>query len=156
MEGLQTRAHKVTMVLDLAPDDKVQWQRFDGKLRNQIRKAEKSGFRWVSGHSELLDDFYSVFARNMRDLGTPVYGKSFFAMCLKLSPRILESLRSIVSRNQLPLALVRGSEILLKSPGLPRLAITRTLPNNMLYWEAIQVCYRRGPPETRFWSFNTT
>ena len=32
------------MALELAQDDKVQWQRFDGKLRNQIQKAEKAAF----------------------------------------------------------------------------------------------------------------
>ena len=26
----------------------------------------------------MLDDFYEVFAQNMRDLGTPVYAKRFF------------------------------------------------------------------------------
>ncbi len=106
------------MALELAQDDKVQWQRFDGKLRNQIQKAEKSGFRWVNGHAELLDDFYSVFARNMRTSACRFQERVFFAMCLKLSPMILESLRCIVSRNQLPLALVRGSEILLMKRGL--------------------------------------
>jgi FemAB-related protein (PEP-CTERM system-associated) len=32
---------------------------------------------------ELLDDFYRVFAHNMRDLGTPVYGKQWFSNVLQ-------------------------------------------------------------------------
>lgn len=38
------------------------------------------------GHLELLDGFYAVYARNMRDLGTPVYGKSFFGNILEVFP----------------------------------------------------------------------
>jgi serine/alanine adding enzyme len=61
---------------------------FNAKLRNQIRKAKKSGLQFVVGHLEILDGFYAVFARNMRDLGTPVYGKSFFRNILEVFPDI--------------------------------------------------------------------
>ena len=30
-----------------------------------------------TGGMEQLDNFYEVFSKNMRDLGTPVYGKTF-------------------------------------------------------------------------------
>jgi len=40
----------------------------------------------VAGHLELLDGFYEVFARNMRDLGTPVYAKNFFHNILEAFP----------------------------------------------------------------------
>ena len=33
-----------------------------------------------------LDDFYHVFAINMRDLGTPVYSKAFFKNMLEEFP----------------------------------------------------------------------
>jgi FemAB-related protein (PEP-CTERM system-associated) len=36
----------------------------------------------AAGHLELLPDFYRVFARNMRDLGTPVYASGFFRAIL--------------------------------------------------------------------------
>jgi FemAB-related protein (PEP-CTERM system-associated) len=38
------------------------------------------------GRGEFLDDFYVVFARNMRDLGTPVYSRRFFGEVLKTFP----------------------------------------------------------------------
>jgi FemAB-related protein (PEP-CTERM system-associated) len=44
-----------------------------------VRKAEKSGCAVESGGVELVPDFYAVFARNMRDLGTPVYGARLFS-----------------------------------------------------------------------------
>jgi len=78
LKGIPTRLHKVTMILDLAPDIDAQWRMFNAKLRKQLRKAEKSGLRFEIGHLELLDRFYEVFARNMRYLGTPVYARKAF------------------------------------------------------------------------------
>src|SRR5690349_694491 len=49
------------------------------KVRGRIRRPQKEGVTARVGGVELLDGFYTVFARNMRDLGTPVYGRSFFA-----------------------------------------------------------------------------
>jgi serine/alanine adding enzyme len=47
------------------------------KLRAQIRRPGKEGMTFRCGVGE-LDAFYRVFARNMRDLGTPVLPRSFF------------------------------------------------------------------------------
>lgn len=79
------RQHKVTMWLPLAETAKAQWSALDNKVRNQVRKAEKSGLTAESGGPELLDAFYDVFSVNMRDLGTPVYPKRFFTAVLKAS-----------------------------------------------------------------------
>ena len=38
----------------------LMWSRLDRKVRNQVRKAEKSGVTVESGGVELLDDFYPV------------------------------------------------------------------------------------------------
>jgi FemAB-related protein (PEP-CTERM system-associated) len=75
----QQRDEKVRMVLDLANDADGLWKRIPSKVRNQIRKGDKHelSVRW--GGCEILDDFYNVFAVNMRDLGTPVYGKRLFS-----------------------------------------------------------------------------
>jgi FemAB-related protein (PEP-CTERM system-associated) len=75
---LAAKRHKVAMELPLEATVDAQWQAIDRKLRNQVRKAEKSGLVVSDGGSELLPQFYEVFARNMRDLGTPVYGAAFF------------------------------------------------------------------------------
>ena len=76
--SLQSKQHKVSMTLALEATADAQWQAIDRKLRNQIRKAEKSGLEVRSGGIELVPEFYRVFTRNMRDLGTPVYSVRFF------------------------------------------------------------------------------
>jgi FemAB-related protein (PEP-CTERM system-associated) len=37
-----------------------------------------------NGSQSLVDDFYQVFARNMRDLGTPVYSRRLFTETLRV------------------------------------------------------------------------
>jgi len=75
---LQSKCHKVAMTLRLAASAERQWNELDRKVRNQIRKGEKSALAAESGGLELVPGFYEVFARNMRDLGTPVYSRRFF------------------------------------------------------------------------------
>lgn len=74
---------KVTMMLSLPDDPQVLWQGFNAKVRNLVRKAERAGLTVEFGGVELLDVFYGVFAVNMRDLGSPVHSKAFFAAILK-------------------------------------------------------------------------
>ena len=83
---LTPKRHKVAMELRLEADAEAQWQALDRKVRNQIRKAEKSSLVGHHGGAELLPAFYEVFARNMRDLGTPVYSASFFREVLAAFP----------------------------------------------------------------------
>jgi FemAB-related protein (PEP-CTERM system-associated) len=66
------------------------WKRFDPKVRNQVRKGEQSGFQISWGSFDLLDGFYEVLSRNMRDLGTPVYGKVLFREILSTFPEHAE------------------------------------------------------------------
>lgn len=76
------RDEKQRMVLELPPDEEALWQAVGAKVRNQVRKGDKSelAIHWGRGpdcEAELAG-FYEVFAVNMRDLGTPVYGRRLF------------------------------------------------------------------------------
>jgi len=76
------RDEKVRMVLNLPEDKEVLWKAIGPKVRNQVRKGDKSGLSIRWGGGQLLDDFYDVFAVNMRDLGTPVFPKGLFGSIL--------------------------------------------------------------------------
>lgn len=78
-----SRNEKVRMVLELPASADALWKSFDAKVRNQIRKGDKHNLTIRWGGQELLDDFYRVFAINMRDLGTPVYSRKLFASILQ-------------------------------------------------------------------------
>ncbi len=77
------RDEKKRMVLALPDTPEALWKKMDAKVRNQVRKGEKSNLSVRFGGVELLDDFYHVFAINMRDLGTPVFGRRLFAAILQ-------------------------------------------------------------------------
>lgn len=81
--SLAGRSHKVAMRLPLPADEQTLWDALDRKVRNQVRKAERSELTAHVGGTELLPEFYAVFARHMRDLGTPVYGRAFFEEVLE-------------------------------------------------------------------------
>ncbi len=93
----QAKTHKVSMRLGLPPDFQTLMTAFPSKLRSQIRRPQKEGMVGKVGGLELLDDFYQVFSRNMRDLGTPVYAKAFFRTILETLPK--ETAICVVSWN---------------------------------------------------------
>lgn len=77
------RTEKVLMRRQLPATADELWAELDPKVRNQIRKGQKSEFTIAWGGPDQLDGFYEVFARNMRDLGTPVFGKGLFSSILR-------------------------------------------------------------------------
>lgn len=79
---LPTRLDKVTMILPLPQDSGEMLRRLGSKLRSQIKRSEREGATGRTGGAELLGDFYDVFCRKMRDLGTPVYSRRLFAEIL--------------------------------------------------------------------------
>ena len=77
------RTDKITLQLKLPDTFEALSKRLGTKLRSQVKRAEREAVQCRRGGAELLDDFYAVFAENMRDLGTPVYPRRFFEAILK-------------------------------------------------------------------------
>ena len=86
LPGWPGRSDKISMQRALPDTAEQLWGQLGSKLRAQIKKAQRHGLQFQHGGAELLDDFYAVFCSNMRDLGTPVYGKDFFATILRQAP----------------------------------------------------------------------
>ena len=69
---------KISVQLRLPPSAEELWKTtLRAKLRAQIRRPMKEGMVFRCGVDE-MNSFYQVFARNMRDLGTPVLPRAFF------------------------------------------------------------------------------
>jgi FemAB-related protein (PEP-CTERM system-associated) len=87
--ALPEKSDKVSFYLALPSTVAELRQQFKSKLRSQIKKAESYPHEVKHGGAELVEDFYRVFSENMRDLGTPVYSKSFFyALARALQDRL--------------------------------------------------------------------
>jgi serine/alanine adding enzyme len=139
---LPVRQHKVTMRLPLALG---MWDRFDRKVRNQIRKAEKSGLSAERGDRRLLPEFYEVFSRNMRDLGTPVYGRRLFEEVLAAFG---DRARIVVVRREgqaIAAALTYRTRAVTEVPWASSLREFNSLcPNHLMYWRAIEWAIEDG------------
>ena len=72
------RADKFRMLLKLPPGEEALMKAVGPKVRNLIRKGDKHNLSIRWGGADVLDDFYDIFAVNMRDLGTPVYSRRLF------------------------------------------------------------------------------
>jgi FemAB-related protein (PEP-CTERM system-associated) len=85
------RSDKLAMQLRLTEDPEVLWKSFDPKVRNQVRKSEKSGVVTETVTlEEGLGGFFEVYSRNMRDLGSPAHSRQYFAALQRAFPRQVE------------------------------------------------------------------
>jgi FemAB-related protein (PEP-CTERM system-associated) len=123
----------------LMPLADLTWESLDRKVRNQIRKAQKSNLTLQRGGIELLPEFYRVFARNMRDLGTPVYPPQWFAEILRAFPE--RATITVVRLAARPVAAgltfrTRGT---MEIPWASSVRDVGALcPNHLLYWDILQ------------------
>jgi serine/alanine adding enzyme len=148
---LAPKQHKVAMVLPLPPTAHALWTALDRKVRNQVRKAEKSGLVAEVGGAALLGDFYTVFARNMRDLGTPVYSRRLFETVCALFP---DRTAVVVVRHEgRPVAagLAWRWRDRIEVPWASSLREFNAMaPNNLLYWSILQQAIAGGAASLDF------
>jgi FemAB-related protein (PEP-CTERM system-associated) len=143
--GTPYQSHKVAMVLPLLGDAEAQWNGLDRKLRNQIRKAEKSGFAVRIGGAELLDDFHAVMSENMRDLGSPMHGRRLFERILAAFPECSRLFCVSLGGRPVAASLVLWHRDRLEVPWASALRRYNALcPNLLMYWEMLKFGIARG------------
>ena len=97
------------------------------------------------GRLEELDNFYAVFSRNMRYLGTPVYPKHFFRNILEGFPE--KTWICSVSMGNTPVAagFLAGFKDRLEIPWASSLRdYNRMSPNMLLYWSCLKFACEKG------------
>jgi FemAB-related protein (PEP-CTERM system-associated) len=138
-DGYPVKTEKVNMLLELKSTTDELWNSFTPKLRAQIKRPQKENTETVIGNIEYLDDFYKVFARNMRDLGTPVYSKYFFKKILETFTENTHII--VVKMNNKPVsaAFLIGYKDNLEIPWASTIKDVNHLSINMLlYWEVLK------------------
>lgn len=134
----QAHGFKVGLRRPLPGSSEELWRSIGSKARNQVRKARHCRCRDRIGGPELLDPFYSVFSRNMRDLGSPVHFRAFFAEILRQFGE--QAAIILVEGDDAPLAaaLVLQMGDTLYNPWASSLRAFRPLcPNMLLYWRML-------------------
>lgn len=137
--------HKVNLTLSLPADETRLWQQLDGRVRNQIRKAERSGLSVECGGADKLDEFYAIFATRMRELGSPVHGRGFFGAVLDAFGE--RARVTLVRKGAVPIGglIALAFEDTLTVPWASCLSEYLSLcPNMLLYWETIRAGCAQG------------
>jgi FemAB-related protein (PEP-CTERM system-associated) len=152
LQGLEhVRTDKVSLCLPLPAASEELWDSLKPKVRNQVRKAQNANLSTCLGRDELLNEFYRIYTRNMRDLGSPPHSMRFFQLILRSFP---ESARLFVVRlADRPVA----ASFTLTDPQAMRVPwagsdwrCSDLSPNMLLYWSMLQDACRRSAPSFDF------
>jgi FemAB-related protein (PEP-CTERM system-associated) len=123
--------------LPLAAQAETVWRGFRDKIRNAIRKGQRSGLEVQVG-SRYLDGFYDVLAENMHRKGAPIYGRPLFQELV----RALGDRAEIVTlehrgRTVSGALVIRFGGVVTVPFASSRPSTFHLNPNNLLYWEII-------------------
>lgn len=145
------RGDKVIMSRPLPESADALWGELNTKMRTRVRRPQKrEGITVDGGRFEALDDFYQVFARNMRDLGTPVYGRELFCAILERFP---DTYIVVVRNEGMPVAaaFLFGHPDRLEVPWASALREYNPWGVNMLlYWHCLKHAVEQGYGEFDF------
>lgn len=140
----------VTFIKELFQEHEENMKAIPRKQRAMVRKGIKSG---LNAHysRDYLDDFYRLYAQNVQRMGTPVYGKKWFASLLdcfgdKANLMVIEHQGEIISG---VLSLFH-QETILPYYAASNAKYWHLAPNDFQYWELMRHAVDRG---CRFFDF---
>lgn len=140
-----TKNHRAVMILRLLPSSDELWNSFKSKLRSQIRRPQKEGLYTTIGGLELIDDFYNVFATNMRDLGSPVHSKEFIGSVADTFSELTRIVLVYLGNKPLAGGFAIKYKKILENPWASSLNEYRNLsPNMLLYWSMLELGCKEG------------
>jgi serine/alanine adding enzyme len=139
------RTDKVAMELPLPAEADELWSSLSSKVRAQIKRPIKEGVTVAEGGKELLPNFYRVFSRNMRDLGTPVYPRQLFTLILQTFPQHARIIVLKLEGKPVAASFLLGFRGRLEIPWASSIGEFNRLGVNMLlYWESLKAAISDG------------
>jgi len=142
---LPCRTDKVAMVLELPVSEEALGKSIGAKRRSQIKRPLRENPQIRFGGAELVDDFYAVFARNMRDLGTPVYAKSMFRYLAERYPDNTKVVMISVQGRPAAAAFLISNDHRMEVPWASTVReFNRISINMLLYWEVLKHAIEEG------------
>jgi len=141
--------HNFTFLLPLADDEDQVLSLSSGSNRNHVRKVYKNGWFDVSFDRSRLEDFYHVYVRRMKQLGSPSPDIRFFRSFFEHLPEHSTLLTVLDKQN----GDVVGGMLLVASPsdgtlyypyGANLTEYNNKYLNNFMYWEAVKFGIRSG------------
>ena len=142
--GFHTKNLYVTLDTVIDTDSDVLFKKLPRGTRYMVRRGQKAGLRATHGHNE-LDTFFEIYARSVRNLGTPVFSRNFFKILLEELGETVEIM--VVWKDQLAVSAVmsfRFRDWILPYYGGSTSEGRRVAANNFMYWELLESARQRG------------
>ena len=139
---LSANTNYMTLTLKLNNNSELIWNGFNNKVRNAVRKSLKSGLEVDNGS---VDDFYKLYSKNMRDLGTPTHSKDFFNAVISEFKEKSDIIT--VLYKGYPVAaviLLYFRDTVISGWAASDKKYRGLNPNNLLYWDAIKMACENG------------
>ena len=121
--------------------DDIWLDKVDTKARNLVRKASKSGLEFSLYGIEGFEDFYNVYKKTMKGLGSPALSYNFFKKLTNEFPK--EIIITIVTYNKFPISALFNTVTTKKMHNVwagSLFEFRKYCPNYMNYWELIKWC----------------
>ena len=129
---------KITVLMDMTGGPDAVWKRLDSKVRSQVRRPQKEGITVRTG-ADQVPAFFEVFARHMRDLGTPTQSRALFEGIARAFPE--DSIFAVAYHEDRPVACGCGfrweNEFEITWASALR-EYNRMSPNMLVYWELMR------------------
>jgi len=145
----QAQLQNVTFALPLLGDEEATLAQASASCRNHVRKTYKNDWFAVSFDPANLPDFYKVYVRRMKQLGSPSPAQGFFESFFRHLPEntfllsVLDKATGQVIGGMLLLASL-GDSTLYYPYGANLVEYNHQYLNNFMYWEAARFGMREG------------
>ncbi len=131
-----------TMILKLNKDPELVWRSFSNKVRNAIKKSLNFKLHIGKGN---VEEFYNLYSKNMRDLGTPTHSKKFFHAIISEFNDQVDIL--VVKKDNKPVSsaiIMNFKETSISGWAASDRSYNSLNSNNLLYWSAIKSACENG------------
>lgn len=134
------------MLLSLPETSKALMSSFKSKLRSQVRKPGREGLSAALGGLDLVDEFYPVFAENMRDLGSPVHSRKWIQSILQAyGSRARSGLVLMPDGSPAACGIILLHDRTVSIPWASSLRkFNKSSPNMLLYWTFLEYAADHG------------
>lgn len=129
-----------TFVLDLSNGVEYIWENMSRKVRNMIRKGEKSNLKFkVEVSRDAISEFYEIYSKNMKYLGTPVHDHNFFNNIYKIFPENVFIAKVELNGKLISsLYLLKFKDAFVSGWGASLAEFLKYAPNDFMYWSSIK------------------
>ena len=138
-ENFNCMKYYSTFVLDLYNGREHIWENMSRKVRNMIRQGGKSNLKFeVEASHDTISEFYEIYTKNMKQLGTPVHRLNFFNNIHRNFPEnVFIAKVELNGKVIASLYLLKFKDMLVSGWGASLAEFLIYAPNDFMYWYSI-------------------